>query len=93
MPSEFIKIKPSEICLFAEDGGRTLIRAGQYELKDGIKNQTRSYFLLYHQTKEVFLIPQQEAMAIFHPFSLYPDFREAETAMSQLFDRIKENLQ
>jgi len=88
--SPYIKIKPSEINQFLEDGGRTLVKAGAYELKDGIKNGTRSFVLIGHDLKEVYLIPQQTAESIAGPFALMPDFMKAKNDLERLMAEIRQ---
>jgi len=85
-----MRIKPSEIRMFLEDGGRILVKAGACELRDGIKNGTRSYVLISHETKEFYLIPKDQALAISEPFALLPDFIKAKTDLERLIAEIRQ---
>ena len=78
--------------MFLEDGGRTLIKAGCYELKDGIKNGTKSFVVIDHEKKDVFLIPKETAVEISHPFAIMPDIIKAKTELETLIKTIRLNL-
>ncbi|MCL1951126.1 MAG: hypothetical protein FWF59_15505 [Turicibacter sp.] len=88
----FVKIKWSEIPQFLEDGGRTLVRAADFELRDGIKNGSRSYVFIRHETREVFLIPGETAQKIAHSYAVLPDYLWALQVLQVLDDQIRENI-
>jgi len=86
------KIKFSEVRMFLEDGGRTLVRAGDYELKDGIKNGTKSFVVIDYKENDVFLIPEQEAVAISDSFAVMPDLIKAKADLEALVSRMRQSL-
>ena len=77
-------IKMNQIYKYAENGGRLLVRAGAYELRDGIKNGKRSCFLIDHDRVKAYRISPEACDNIFDHFALTADLHRARETMKQL---------